>query len=73
MNWIDVNDRVPESSNIVLCINECNIFIGYLDRHTSPMRWHFFDTGLFDMSCDCAPIIDVTHWCEIPELPGATK
>ena len=72
MKWINVNERLPGEGRIVLCVNERNLFIGYLDRYPSPKRWQCFDKGLFDLACDGREI-DVTHWCEIPDLPEVKK
>ena len=58
MNWIDVNDKLPDQLKEVLCTNGYLFFIGYYVT----TGWHREkDDGA------CEPC-EVFFWCEIPEI-----
>jgi hypothetical protein len=76
MNWIDVNDKLPDPLKEVLCTNGALFFIGYRDfvlNSRIRIGWHCINTNRYDgQYCYDTGLenfeINVTHWCEIPEL-----
>lgn len=61
--WISVNEFVPvDSEKYIVCCQTvkgiCNINLAWFDGRA----WH----GIGSMS-------GVTHWMQLPELPGAQK
>ena len=57
MNWISVDDNLPEfNKKVLVCVNGCEVHIDeYIDRGYAEyfVIWH-----------DC-----VTHWQPLPEQP----
>lgn len=63
MEWISVNDRLPEKEGVYLCWD-----VPYSPSVNSP-AFGYFD-GLFfetDIADDCS---NVTHWMVLPDPPG---
>ena len=76
MDWISVEDRLPESGEEVLIAyhllhdkNSQDIFIGYIyipeEGDQVRQMWHIAPD---DISMDGFGV--VTHWMSLPELPG---
>ena len=61
MEWISVNDRVPEDLQVVLCHNKEGFFIACF-RHRFKMEPWFqpYDDSIND---------DPTHWMPLPKPP----
>lgn len=60
MNWISVNDRLPDNSKEMLVMDNFNRFWLAAYEHN-----HWEDTATYSR------MSDITHWCEItyPEQP----
>ena len=64
MNWISVEDRLPESLEDVLFTEGEGVYKGYrLVSSISEVDWDYW------YSVTETRIEDVTHWMPLPELP----
>ena len=70
MNWIDVNDKLPEGewnenhphlSEEVLITNNCSVNIGFFNRNNG--LWYI------DQPADQNWIDKITHWMPLPQNP----
>ena len=63
MEWISVNDRLPEKSGEFLCsTKEASIYVGFYKKHHN--IFYVYGAG-------SDPIGDIkfTHWMPLPEPP----
>ena len=66
MEWISVNDRLPELHHSVLISDGMGFYVATLLKNCGENEWK--------ISCDCADIerhygIEVTHWIPLPSPP----
>ena len=63
MDWINVKDRLPNNSLVRLCcVSELDSIFGpFLAYYVKGYWWSY--TGI------SSPVV-VTHYCDIPTLPG---
>lgn len=60
MEWISVDDKLPEVFKTVICVSEENyISVDYLEYYPRPphVKWYDVEGGL------------ITHWMPLPECP----
>jgi len=69
MEWVSVKERLPENANEVLVIERWMDypFVGYYGGN--PSRWIVSKDYLSGDFVDSVTQKDVTHWCELPDLP----
>jgi hypothetical protein len=62
MNWISVNERVPNNDRPVVFTEGGNYYLGsYIDDDPSIEKC-FYDEGFMER-------YEVSHWMELPALP----
>jgi|HubBroStandDraft_4_1064222.scaffolds.fasta_scaffold32474_3 hypothetical protein len=68
MNWISVNDRLPENEDVVAVICEYGIVSAYFCRSDDE-----YYSNQWIINCPCGYLDNspnnVTHWMPLPELP----
>lgn len=71
MEWISVNDRLPEDMKEIMFWGRCkdyhkdtpnSAFIGVLKDSDNTMTWHSLGYE----------VLNVTHWMPLPEPPKTT-
>lgn len=70
-DWVDVNERLPDGDNRVLCVNSA----GYMTCVTAIFKnermpnagWMGEDETPEGMDC---PISNITHWMPLPKAPN---
>lgn len=65
MNWISVNDRLPEEGEEVLVVLKSDRVFYYIAELTINAPYPFWwsqDRGLFTLD-------EITHWMPLPEPP----
>ena len=71
MNWINVNDKLPETQELVVLLRGDHIIkvigFGYKDSHL-PQSHLWVDITRRDHDGDFLCVFDVTHWYPIPRL-----
>ena len=77
MEWIDVNDRLPEEDELVwlYSLNTKSIYLGcrvYVNNQgwfwACLDSWVYCYKGKIDGECSIDDL-DVTHWMPLPKLP----
>lgn len=77
MEWISVNDHLPEmkEDDDSICSNDVLAFDG--ERMFVACRWKFkFREEIYFKStvCDCCDSLgEITHWMPLPELPKESE
>ena len=68
--WISVEDRLPESTRMVLCYTPCDgyVFVGYYQKVDSPY-WKSYWNIITAMRSTKKVTKKVTHWMPLPEPP----
>jgi hypothetical protein len=61
--WIDVNDRLPTNSDVVLIVRGSETWIGFLQN--TRIWWDLIDDAEVDEDDDRP----VTHWMPLPSPP----
>lgn len=81
MNWISVNDRLPEKSCRCIIYADGAVEYGYWDEVSSYNFYdgeiHYSETGgmafFYLDSEDLPALLNATHWMPMPKLPKEEK
>lgn len=67
MEWVSVEDRLPEYENVILCYDQQRIYIAFRPNEIEyNEHWKICD----DVCCSCNGCTGaVTHWIPLPEPP----
>ena len=67
LEWISVNERLPENGhNVLFCKKDGNVSEGHYERRAGLNMW-----CQYRWSCSI-PVEKVTHWMPLPEPPEAS-
>lgn len=65
MDWISVEDSLPEGVNDVLFVTQGTVVMGYY--YEPGEEWTNYETKEWDG--DYETLTDVTHWAPLPDPP----
>ena len=68
MEWISVNDRLPENVEDVLIVYDKSVYVGVWWPDSAVIFAN--QPGMYD---DTIPKNEVTHWMPLPPPPTVTK